>query len=71
MSFVDEYTTMLSVYLFKAKSDVFKKFKKFINYVEKQGGRKLKSLRTNGGGKYNSTEFRKYCEEHRLDHEER
>jgi transposase InsO family protein len=31
--------------------------------AEKQSGQKLKILRTDSGGEYNSTEFQKFCEE--------
>ncbi|XP_050876317.1 histone H2A.Z-specific chaperone CHZ1-like [Lathyrus oleraceus] len=37
--------------------------------AEKQSGQKLKTLRTNGGGEYNSTEFRKFCKENVIEHE--
>ena len=42
------------------KSEAFEKFKEFINEVEKQLGRSIKSLRSDRGGEYLSQEFLDY-----------
>src|SRR4051812_34290073 len=54
LSFVDEFTRMTWVTLIKFKTEVFTKFQKFKVKGEKQCGRKIKILRTDGGGEYNS-----------------
>jgi transposase InsO family protein len=69
VSFVDEFTRMTWVSLIKFKHGVFAKFKKFKIKAENQSDQKLKILRTNGGGEYNSTEFRKFYEENGIEHE--
>ncbi|XP_050888546.1 uncharacterized protein LOC127093655 [Lathyrus oleraceus] len=60
---------MTWVTLIKFKHDGFVEFQKFKVKAEKQSGQKLKVLRTDGGGEYNSTEFRKFCEENGIEHE--
>ena len=67
--FVDEFTRMTWVSLIKFKHEVFDEFKKFRMKAENQSGQKLKILRTDGGGEYNSKEFQKFCEENGIEHE--
>ena len=45
------------VYVRKRKSEVFDRFQKWKDLVENDSGKKLKVLRTDGGGEYTSTEF--------------
>ncbi|WVZ24171.1 hypothetical protein V8G54_002715 [Vigna mungo] len=61
--FVDEWTRKLWVYLLKEKGEVFLTFVKFCALVERQSGLKMKLLRTDGGGEFNSKEMNKFCEE--------
>lgn len=37
--------------------------------AKRQSGNKLKILRTDGGGEYNSRQFVEFCEEHGIEHE--
>ena len=67
--FVDEFTRMMWVSLIKFKHEVFAEFKKFRIKTEKQSDQILMILKTHGGGEYNSTEFKKLCEESGIDHE--
>ena len=69
ISFVDEFTRMTWVSFIKFKHEVFAEFKKFRIKAEKQSGQTLKILRTDGGGEYNSKEFKKFCEENGIEHE--
>ena len=50
VSFVDDLSRKLWLYLIKAKSEVFNIFKRFKALVEKQSRKCIKILRTNGGG---------------------
>lgn len=52
ISFVDEYSCMMWLYLIKAKGDVIAVFKKFKPMVEKQSEKAMKILETKGGGEY-------------------
>ncbi|GKU98369.1 hypothetical protein SLEP1_g11381 [Rubroshorea leprosula] len=69
LTFIDDFTRKIWVYLLQRKSEVFDCFKKFKVHVEKQSGHLIKMLRTDGGGEYTSNEFNKFCEEQGIKHE--
>ena len=52
VTFIDDFSRKLWTYLIKKKSEVIEVFTKFKSMVERQSGRKLKVLRTDGGGEY-------------------
>jgi len=62
ISFVDEFSKKIWLHLIKAKSDAFNIFQKIKVLVEKQSGKSIKILRTDGGGEYTSKVFEKFCE---------
>jgi transposase InsO family protein len=49
------------IYFLRHKSETFAKFKEFKAEAEKQSGKYIKVLRSDGGGKYNSNEFANFC----------
>ena len=57
ITFTHDLSRYAYVYLMKPKSKIFKKFKKFLNEVENQCGKKIKALRSDRGGEYLSHEF--------------
>jgi transposase InsO family protein len=69
LTFIDDCTRHVWLYLIEKKSDVFTKFKKFKTLVENQSGFSVKKLRTDGGGEYTSHEFAKFCEDEGIEHE--
>lgn len=69
VSFVDEFTRMKHVSLIKFKHEMFAEFKKFRIKAEKLSCQTLNFLRTDGGGEYNSTKFKKFREENGIKHE--
>lgn len=69
VSFVDEFSRKLWLYMLKLKSEVFETFKIFKSMVEKKSGRSIKIPRTDGGGEFCSTEMSNYCKEHDIVHE--
>jgi transposase InsO family protein len=69
ITFIDEFTRKLWIYLIRRKNDVLGIFKKFKVLVEKQCGQNIEILRTDGGGEYVSTEFNEYCENEGITHE--
>ncbi|GAU39052.1 hypothetical protein TSUD_396570 [Trifolium subterraneum] len=69
MTCVDEFTRKVWIYLLKEKSEAFSAFKKFCATAERQCENHLKTLRTDGGGEYNSNEFKTFCEEKGITHE--
>jgi len=69
VSFIDEFTRKMWVYLIKQKNEVFNIFKKFKLLSEKQSDKVIKVLRTDVGGEYNSYEFLVFCDEEGIIHE--
>jgi hypothetical protein len=69
VSFVDEYSRMMWLYLIKTKDEVLNVFLKFKVMVEKQAERKIKILRSDGGGEYTSTAFKDFCTREGIVHE--
>ncbi|KAJ0491190.1 putative RNA-directed DNA polymerase [Helianthus annuus] len=51
------------VYLLKTKGEALAKFKIFKTQVEKESGFKIKMLRTDRGGEFNSQAFNDFCQE--------
>jgi hypothetical protein len=64
ISFIDEYSRKIWVYLLKHKSDAFDAFKSFHAFVPTQKGTKLKYLRADNGGEFTSTESKSFCDLH-------
>ncbi|KAK2440388.1 putative mitochondrial protein [Trifolium repens] len=69
VTFVDEYSRKMWIYLLRAKDEVFDVFKNFKVLVENQSGKKLKILRTDGGGEYTSKNFELFCVNNGVEHE--
>jgi hypothetical protein len=59
--FIDDYSKKTWIYFLKAKDEVFDKFQEFRALVENQTGRKIRVLRSDNEGEYNSKEFLDYC----------
>ena len=69
VSFVDDLSRKLWLYLIKAKSEVFNIFKGFKALLEKQSEKCIKILRTDGGGEFTFGELEGFCKEHGIIHE--
>ena len=69
VSFIDDKTRFIWVYVLKHKSQVFEKFLEWKAMVDRSTGRKLKALRTDNGGEYTSTEFVDYLRSEGIRHE--
>ena len=69
LTFVDEFTKKIWIYMLKEKGAVFSLFVKFFKSVNRQSELKLKILRIDGGGEYNSKEFKEFCEAKGIEHE--
>ncbi|WVY90422.1 hypothetical protein V8G54_035936 [Vigna mungo] len=59
--FVNEYTRKMWIYLLKEKKKVYSYFCKFCCMVERQITLKIKILRTDGSGEFNSKEMNEFC----------
>jgi len=66
---VDDFSRKIWIYLLKAKSEVYKIFKEFKVLVEKQSGKVVKVLQTNGGREFVSGEMESFCKEQGIVHE--
>jgi hypothetical protein len=66
---VDEFTKFTWVYLLKHKSDTFKVFKQFQAMVHTQFSLPIKTLRTDYGGEFTSTDFNQFCDDKGILHQ--
>ncbi|RDX67232.1 hypothetical protein CR513_53919, partial [Mucuna pruriens] len=62
ISFIDDLTKKIWVYLLKGKHEVLDAFKRFKCSTKKHRGKMIKMLRTDGGREYVSTKFKELCE---------
>jgi transposase InsO family protein len=69
VSFIDDYSRKNWVYFLKSKDEVLIKFKEFKALVENLSERKIKILRSDNGGEYNSNRFRNFCRDIRIKRE--
>ena len=63
MVLVDDYTRYTWVDFLKEKSEAIQKFVIFSDMVEKEFDAKIKFLRSDNGGEFNSTDFTAFCHE--------
>ena len=63
LTFIDDYSRRVWVYMLKRKVDVLNVFKQFKVMVEKRTGKSIKCLRTDNGGEFTSVEFEQYCKD--------
>lgn len=57
VTFIDDFSRKVWIYIIKAKSECFAKFKEWKALVEKQCEHKIKVLRSDNGGEYLSKDF--------------
>ena len=69
LTFHDDKTRYVWVYVLKQKNEVFTRFLEWKSMVERLTGRKLKTLRTNNGGEYTSRKFETYLKTEGIRHE--
>lgn len=66
---MDDHSRMCFVYFLKTKDETFKYFQEFKNLVENQKSRKIKTIRSDNGGEYISTEMEKYLKDNGIIHQ--
>ena len=69
ITFIDDYSRYTKVYLLRNKFEAMDAFIKYKNEVETQLSKKIKRLRSDRGGEYESNPFNTFCEEHGIAHE--
>ena len=57
LNFTDDLSRYGYIYLMKYKSEIVERFKEFQSEVENHRNKKIKFLRSDGGGEYLSYEF--------------
>jgi len=62
--FTDEYTRYATGYFIERKSEVFGCFQEFHASVERLTGKKIKALRSDGGGEYQGKPFQDYLRQY-------
>ena len=68
VTFIDDCSRKLWVYVLKTKDQVLGVFKKFQALVERETGKKLKCIRTDNGGEYCGP-FDEYCKHQGIRHQ--
>lgn len=69
VTFIDDHTRKVFVYIMKAKSEVFSKFMIFKGFVENQAERKIKTIRTDNGTEYVNKKNSDACISNGIRHE--
>ena len=62
VTFIDDYSRYVWIYPMKKKSEVLSHFQKLKGQVEKETGRHIRCLRSDGGKEYFSDEFTSYLQ---------
>src|SRR3954470_17490663 len=69
ITFIDDFSRKVWIFFLKHKSEVFQKFKEWKTMVEKQKGRKVKTLRSDNEGEFTFMEFKGYLAGHVIKHQ--
>ena len=69
VTFIDDCTRMSWLCLMKSKDEVNLLFQKFHKMIETQYNAKVRVLRSDNGGEYQSSDLQKYLEEHDIIHQ--
>jgi transposase InsO family protein len=56
-TFIDDFTRYIAIYPMRRKDEVFKHFLAYKAWAETKTGNRIRCLRTDGGGEYNSNAF--------------
>ena len=69
LSFIDDKTRYVWVYILKTKDQVFEKFLELKSMAERSTGKKLQILQTDNGGEFTSKQFQAYLKTEGVRHE--
>lgn len=61
VTFIDDFSNFTVIYLIKKKSDVFERFREFVQMVESKFSSRISKLRCDNGGEYSSRDFVEFC----------
>ena len=68
ITFIDDFSKSTYIYFLRTKDEAFDIFKHFKAEVENKKEKKIKMLHSDRGGKYFSSDFDYFCEEHGIRH---
>ncbi|UYV68405.1 hypothetical protein LAZ67_5004222 [Cordylochernes scorpioides] len=68
-TFIDDFSRMIFTFVMKRKSEIFKGFKLFKRFAEKQTGKKIKAIRSDNAAEYLSSDFKEYLSEEGIRHQ--
>lgn len=69
VTFIDDYSRKLWIYLIKRKNEIFKVFKNFKSMVERKSSHNLKVLKMDSGGEYVSNDFGRFYDQEGITYE--
>ena len=69
ITFIDDFTTFTIIYFRKSKVGAFNAFKTYKALAENQCQSQIKTIRTDNGGEYCSTEWKTFCKTQGIRHE--
>jgi transposase InsO family protein len=67
--FVDDHFRFTILYLLRSKDEALEMFIKYKIEVKNQKNKRIKKLRTDRGGEYESNPFKEFCEQNGIIHE--
>ncbi|UYV66792.1 hypothetical protein LAZ67_4002870, partial [Cordylochernes scorpioides] len=68
-TFIDDFSRMIFTFVMKRKNEIFKGFKVFKRFAEKQTGKKIKAIRSDNAAEYLSSDFKEYLLEEGIRHQ--
>ncbi|UYV63271.1 hypothetical protein LAZ67_2003604 [Cordylochernes scorpioides] len=68
-TFIDDFSRMIFTFVMKQKSEIFKGFKLFKRFSEKQTGKKIKAIRSDNAAEYLNSDFKEYLSEEGIRHQ--
>lgn len=69
VTFIDDFSKRVAIFLLKSKHEVFEKFVEFKNRAENELGKKIKTLRSDNGTEFINNRFEKFCISNGIKHE--
>ena len=67
--FVDDHSRFTKLYLLRTKDEALEMFINYKSEVENQKNKRIKRLRIDRGGEYESNHFKEFCEQNGIIHE--
>ncbi|MCP4486859.1 MAG: transposase family protein, partial [Gammaproteobacteria bacterium] len=69
LTFLDDWSKMVKVYFLATKDQVYEHFKVYKAATEKATGKKIKALRSDGGGEYVGQKLQDFLKQHGIEHQ--